>query len=40
MKRLDELYAANGQVGFRWYKRIDSNVMVAEAIQVIRQAAA
>lgn len=40
MKRLEELYAANGQVGFRWYKRMDANVMLAEAIQVLQQAAA
>lgn len=36
IRRLDELYAANGQVGFRMYKRIDSNVMVSEAIQILR----
>lgn len=39
LRRLNELYAANGQVGFRWYKRFDSNVLLAEAIQVLAQAA-
>jgi HK97 family phage major capsid protein len=39
MKRLDELYAANGQVGFRFFRRVDARVMVAEAIQLLRMAA-
>jgi HK97 family phage major capsid protein len=33
MKRLDELYAASGQVGFRWFKRVDGNVMLSAAIK-------
>lgn len=32
-KRLDELYAGTGQVGFRWSKRFDSNVMLSAAIK-------
>ena len=36
MQRLNELYAYTGQVGFRWFKRFDSNVMLAEAIQVLQ----
>jgi HK97 family phage major capsid protein len=39
MKRLDELYAANGQVGFRFFRRVDARVMVAEAIQLLQMAA-
>lgn len=35
LRRLDELYAASGQVGFRAYRRIDSRVMMAEAVQVL-----
>jgi len=37
-QRLDELYAATGQVGFRWGKRIDSHVMLSDAIKVLRLA--
>lgn len=37
-KRLDELYAANGQVGFRWYARFDSHVMLGSAIKHLIQA--
>lgn len=36
MQRLDELYAASGQVGFRWFRRTDSRVMLSEAIQVMQ----
>lgn len=32
--RLNELYAGTGQVGFRAYKRFDSHVMLAAAIQL------
>lgn len=32
-KRLDERYAELGQVGFRWSKRFDSNVMLSAAIK-------
>lgn len=38
MKRLEELYAGNGQVGFRWYGRYDSNVMLSAAIKHLIQA--
>lgn len=37
-RRLDELYAANGQVGFRWFKRFDSHVMLSAAIKYLVQA--
>jgi len=33
MKRLNETFAANGQVGFRAYKRIDGQVMIADAFR-------
>lgn len=35
MKRLDELYSANGQVGFRWYKRFDANVTISAALKYL-----
>lgn len=38
MKRLNELYAANGQVGFTWYSRFDAHVMLSAAIKVLTQA--
>lgn len=38
MMRLNELYAANGQIGFRWYKRFDGRVMLSEAIKHLIQA--
>lgn len=38
VQRLNELYAATGQVGFRWFKRFDSNVMLATALQVLKVA--
>lgn len=38
MQRLNELYAANGQVGFRGYKRTEGKVILAEAIQHLVQA--
>lgn len=31
MKRLEELYAGNGQVGFRAYRRMDGNILLNEA---------
>lgn len=34
-KRLDELYAANGQVGFRGYKRVDGKLILSEAVKVL-----
>lgn len=39
VKRLEELYAANGQIGWRVAKRFDSKVTQAEAIQYITCAA-
>ncbi len=38
MQRLNELYAANGHVGFRWFKRFDSKVMLSAAIKHLIQA--
>lgn len=38
MTRLSELYAANGQVGFRWFHRIDSRVVLSEAIKYLTMA--
>jgi len=32
MQRLDELYAANGQVGFRMYQRTDGKLILPEAV--------
>jgi HK97 family phage major capsid protein len=36
VQRMNELYAETGQVGFRWFKRFDSNVMLAVALQVLK----
>lgn len=38
MQRLNELYAVQGQVGFRWFKRVDSRVMLSSAIKYLQQA--
>lgn len=38
MQRLDELYAANGQVGFRAYKRFDAHLMLTAAATTLRLA--
>lgn len=38
IKRLDELYAGNGQVGWRTSKRFDSKVTISEAIQYMANA--
>jgi len=38
--RLNELYAANGQVGFRAFKRFDGHVMLSSAFRVLQQASA
>jgi HK97 family phage major capsid protein len=38
-KRLEELYAETGHIGFRWYLRNDSRVMLPEAIRVLQQSA-
>lgn len=40
MQRLNELYAANGQVGFRMYKRTDGKVTLSAAIKKLTMAAA
>jgi HK97 family phage major capsid protein len=40
VQRLNELYAANGQVGFRWFKRMDGHVMLSAAIKVAQNATA
>jgi HK97 family phage major capsid protein len=37
-QRLNERYADIGHIGFRWYKRMDANVMLSEAIKVLRLA--
>ncbi len=36
--RLNELYSANGQVGFRIHERVDGKVVLAEALQKITMA--
>ena len=36
LKRLNELYAGNGQVGFLASKRLDGKTVLAEAIQVLQ----
>lgn len=38
-QRLNELYSANGQVGFRGYERVDGKLTVAEAVKVLQMAA-
>jgi HK97 family phage major capsid protein len=37
-QRLNELYSANGQVGFRAYRRVDGKVVLAEAIKKLTMA--
>lgn len=39
MQRLSELYAANGQVGFRAFRRVDAHLMLAAAIAAHKQSA-
>jgi HK97 family phage major capsid protein len=39
-QRLNELYAANGQVGFRGYERVDGRLLVNEAVKVLKMATA
>jgi HK97 family phage major capsid protein len=34
-QRLNELYSANGQVGFRGYERVDGKLTLAEAVKVL-----
>ena len=38
IKRLEELYAATGQVGFRAYKRFDSRVLLNSALKYLTMA--
>lgn len=38
-QRLNELYAANGQVGFRATQRVDGKLVLAEAVKVLQQKA-
>lgn len=38
-KRLNELYAANGQVGFMAYQRLDAKLVLQEAVKVLCQKA-
>ncbi len=37
-QRLNELYAVNGQVGFRAYQRVDGKLTLAEAVKVLQMA--
>lgn len=39
MQRLDELYAVNGQVGFRMYQRVDGRLVLPEAVVCFQNAA-
>lgn len=39
MQRLNELYAANGQVGFKAHKRTEGKLVLAEAVKKLTQAA-
>lgn len=38
-KRLNELYAGNGQVGFLASKRLDGKTVLPEAIKILQQKA-
>ena len=38
-KRLDELFAATGQVGFRGSERVDGKLILPEAVKVLQQKA-
>lgn len=38
MQRLNELYAANGQVGFRMFQRVDGKLVLPEAVKVLQNA--
>jgi HK97 family phage major capsid protein len=38
-QRLNELYAANGQIGFRATQRVDGKLILSEAIKVLQQKA-
>lgn len=39
LQRLNELYAGNGQVGFRAYERVDGKIVLSEAIKSLKTAA-
>lgn len=39
-KKLNELYAANGQVGFLGSQRVDGKLILPEAIQVMKHKSA
>ena len=39
MKRLDELYAVNDQVGFLGTQRVDGKLILPEAVKVLQQKA-
>lgn len=39
-QRLNELYAVNGQVGFRAFRRVDGKLILPEAVKVLQMAAA
>jgi HK97 family phage major capsid protein len=36
IQRLNELYSANGQVGFRGYHRVDGKLLLPEAVKVLK----
>lgn len=38
MQRLNELYAANGQIGFKGFKRTEGKLLLAEAVKKLTQA--
>jgi HK97 family phage major capsid protein len=38
VQRLNELYAANGQVGFKGHRRVDGKLTLTEAAKVLQQA--
>ena len=40
LKRLNELYAANGQVGFLGWHRVDGKLILGEAVKVLAMKAA
>ncbi|MUV39471.1 hypothetical protein JNUCC1_03349 [Lentibacillus sp. JNUCC-1] len=40
MQRLNELYAANGQVGFRMFQRVDGKLILPEAVKVLQNVGA
>jgi len=40
MQRLNELYAANGQIGFKAHKRTEGKLLLAESVKKLTQAAA